>query len=786
MFWKKKNQERARTSSVESGPEPDPARRTALRTLGLIGTGATLAPLASGCELLPGHEEESTVEPFSLALEKPYVPGAERYGTFEERWINTSCGQCPAGCGIRVRVVEGRAVRIEGNAKNPINRGGIGPRGLASLQALYDPDRIRTPLVRKDGRLVPIGWREAERLIVSKLAALRSRGEPEKLLVMSGKQRGFGLELWARFCKAYGSPNLVDGRPSRTAVLTQAMGATLGHEEIPAFDWVGAQYVISFEAGLLEDSCQAVYFVRAAGEIRRGRTGHRAKLVHAGPSFDLSAHNADEWVQIHPGTGGMLALGICHVLARDNLYDGQFVSRSTGFEAFQQSLERFTPDSVAAATGTTPEVIVKIARELGENAGKSFAFMDERTLAFANGWETAVAVLNLNAMLGAPQRATAGLLLEPRPPYADWPEVELDGTAREGLAHPRLDLAGTPRYELARSIHETLPDAISRDPPSVLLLHYANPAYARVQPKRWRDALKKIPFIVSFSPYMDESVSEVAHLVLPDNTALERWDDAGSAPGVGLPVAGVRRPAVEPLFDTRPTGDVIISVAQALGDTVAAAFPWRSFRGAMEERLMGLFAARRGSIVEPTERAFLTRLYDEGFWVDDQEPPAPLPVQFQFKVEHPEMPEWSGDPREFPLKLIVFRPLGYAEGSGANQPWLRFLRARPDSTYWSTPATLHPDTAPEGLEDGAHLEVTSEWGTIRVPARFDESMMRGYVAIPEGGGHTAWGRWAKGYGANPMHLLKPGPARHSGAGMLCNTRVRLRAAPPYEPEEGQS
>lgn len=776
MWFSRKNKEaeRGKVASLEPmEPEVAPSRRDALRALGLAGTTAVAVPLAAGCHEARGvGADERPEDAFSLALDKPYVPGAEKFGTFEQRWIQSSCAQCPAGCGIRVRVVEGRAVRIEGNPDNPINRGGIGPRGMSALQALYDPDRIRTPLVRKAGKLEPTTWDAAEQLLASKLQSLRESGRPDKLLVLSGRQRGFALELLGRFCQVYGTPNLVDGRPSRTSALSQAMQAMVGSYEIPAYDWTGASYVVSFEAGLLEDSCQAVYFARAAGEVRRGRAGHRAKLVHAGPTFDLSAHNADEWVQINAGTSGTLALGLCYVLLRDNHFDHAAVERAAGFEQFKEALARFTPQYVESVTGARADAVVRIAHELEDNLTTAFGFVDERSLSFSNGWETAVGVLGLNGMLGAFGRGTAGLVVEPAPPYAPWPAVQLDEVARAGLAQPRMDKAGTPAYPLARSIHETLPEAITASPPEIVLLHHANPNYARPQPTRWKQALSKVPFVVSFSPYRDESVDEVAHLVLPDHMFLERWEDVAPAPSTGRAVAPIRHPVVEPLHDTKPTGDVLLAVARKMGAPMADAFPWRSFRGAVEERFVGLHAAQRGTIVEATERTFLTKLYEQGFWADVEGPPAPVQVTFQTAYAEP---EWHGDPGEFPLRLLVFRPLGYAEGSGANQPWLRFLRSRPDSTYWSTPCTLHPDDAPDGVRDGDEIEVRSTWGTVVVPARIDPMMRKGYVAIPEGGGHTAFGRWAQGFGANPLHLIKPGPAAHSGAGVLANTRVRLRA-----------
>ena len=283
-----------------------PTRRS---TLAALSGGATLVACRRGWR---SPEEDPTAR----AQVKPLVPGAEAYATHEERWFHSACGQCPAGCGIRVRVVEGRAVRIEGDRENPLNRGGIGARGLAALQALYDADRIPGPLHRRDGVLVPVSWDDALAELAGALLALRASGRPDRLHVVCGHERGVMHELFARLCRAFGTPSFVDGRDAHTGTLARVMGETLGTHEVPIYGWEHARTVLSLEAGLLEGSCQAVYFTRVAAQRRRG-DGVHARLIHAGPGFDLSAYNADRWVRVVPGTSGALALGLSRaILAR--------------------------------------------------------------------------------------------------------------------------------------------------------------------------------------------------------------------------------------------------------------------------------------------------------------------------------------------------------------------------------------------------------------------------------------------------------------------------------------
>jgi molybdopterin-containing oxidoreductase family iron-sulfur binding subunit len=187
----------------------------------------------------------------------------------------------------------------------------------------------------------------------------------------------------------------------------------------------------------------------------------------------------------------------------------------------------------------------------------------------------------------------------------------------------------------------------------------------------------------------------------------------------------------------------------------------------MEDRLAGLFVAHRGKA--RGKRELIDQLYDDGFWADLEAPLLPLAFRFHAGWTPP---AWSGDAAAFPLELIAYRPLGYAEGSGANQPWLRHLRTRPGQRPFETPATVHPDDVP-GIANHAEVTIASPHGTITTRVQHDPRMRRGAIAIPLGGGHTAFGRWAEGVGANPMQLIAPGPAPRSGANAICTTRVRV-------------
>ena len=177
---------------------------------------------------------------------------------------------------------------------------------------------------------------------------------------------------------------------------------------------------------------------------------------------------------------------------------------------------------------------------------------------------------------------------------------------------------------LPKNFLTTLPEKIQKGEPypiDTLFLYYTNPLFSLPEPEKFRNALEKIPFIVSFSPFMDETTM-FSDLVLPDGTYFERWQDDHVEPGLGFPMFGLRSPALDkPLYDVRNTGDVIIDIAKGLGGNVGKSFPWKDFQEALKEAIKGVFASKRGSIQAKDFDEFWKTLIERGGWWD---PPYPF------------------------------------------------------------------------------------------------------------------------------------------------------------------
>ena len=149
--------------------------------------------------------------------------------------------------------------------------------------------------------------------------------------------------------------------------------------------------------------------------------------------------------------------------------------------------------------------------------------------------------------------------------------------------------------------------------PKVLFLYYTNPLFSNPEPDLFAKAFTEIPFIVSFSPYMDDS-THFADLILPDHTPLERWQDDPLFLNNGFPVFGIRQPVVGPLYQTKATGDVLLTLAKSSGENSRNALPWKDFKEMMIYGLKGLFDANEEMSSVSNLMRHGTRLLQKGGW----------------------------------------------------------------------------------------------------------------------------------------------------------------------------
>ena len=759
----------------------------------------------------------------ALALKSVQLPAAaertDAAGRQAEVIIKTTCGMCSCGCGLDVRVVAGRAVKIEGNPLHPLNQGVCCLRAQASLEALYSPERIQHPMLRDNDSWREISWEEAIQIVTDQLIELRRQGQPHSVAFLHGEARGQMRALIERFMQAYGSPNVISQDSLGEGAARLAMLLTQGINGYPIYDLNHANYVMAFGGNLLESNRHVIGYLASTAFMRRGRP-QRGKLVTAHPRLGLTGIKADEWVPIRPGTYAALALGMAYVMINSDLYDADFVRDFTfGFEDFEDEagvlhqgfksmvLEHYPLERVSAITGVATEIIARLAGEFATNR-PAVAIMPNEIgeLSSGNSLYTAMAIHSLNALVGSID-TQGGVWIQRFPTTADWPVYEPDEIASQGLIQPRLDGAGTAQLPLASSVYQVVADRILADQPypiNLLFMYNANPVYEIPNQGSFSNALMKVPLVVSFASTLDESAAH-ADLILPASTYLEIWGD-DYLEGTGYAGVSLRRPVVEPVHDTRNPGDVLLEIASRLGGPVAQALPWNEYQALVADRLSG--AGFDWNILEAngnwSEMVYFNAAPGSPAWqevIGRDRLHAPKDGRFDLYsrelfsiltdrtnidlncLPHFEIPSMLADDSsqslDYPFLMVTQSLLTQTRNWQGIIPTLQESYGLQTFVKWDSWVEINPIAAGDlGIEDGDEVWVESAFEKVKVQARVYPGIWPSAVFLPLGQGHftnVEWGRFARTgqIGVNPNQLSVTRTEPLTGQAIFNPTRVKV-------------
>lgn len=700
-----------------------------------VSTAVGAATVISGCTANLQRTEylETYVHPPEEGL-----PG-------QDLWYASTCRQCPAGCGIIVRVSEGRAKKVEGNPLHPVSQGALCARGQAGLQVLYNPDRVRNALHQTGGRgsrqFEPLYWDDA-------LAELKERldnvSTPAAIAFLGGEMPDHLLWIVERYLEALGAPPPVvysthsafEGRQA----LRRANKDLFGVDRLPVYDIARAQVVFSFSSAVLSTALSPVYYNMAYSRMRNQVIG-RGTFVHFESRLSQAGAAADRWIPVAPGMEGAVAL----ILGRLILDLG--LARNERAAPYYANVD---VETLAAASDVDLETL--------ENLAHTFARVD-RPLAIpggavagqVNGVQATIAVHMLNVLmdnLGKP----GGMWLAP------------DGRG-SGLK-PQTQPA---TFEQVQELVERM----KAGHVEVLFLDGSNPVFTLPASLGLADAISRVPFVVSFSSFVDET-SVLADYILPAHTYLESWgyqvvEDAPDR----LTISG-QQPVVQPYYDTRDVGDVFLFLAQE-SEAARRVLPWRNMVEFLQGRLTQLreMGVAGSFPLEDGVRAWGAWRRFGGWWA--QEPGWEAPRLAPDVALTPRVvPDFEGG-ADYPLVLYPYETVALTDGRGANQPWLQELPDPMTTATWETWVEINPETAHMlGVKMDDVVRVISPYGEVEAIVYTYPAIHPGVVAMPLGRGHTDYGRYARGHGANPMHLLGSRVARETRDLAWLSVRVKIK------------
>ncbi len=633
----------------------------------------------------------------------PWIPRLDK-GNNLNTYISTTSKLCPSACGMRVRLVNGRPVRVLGDESNPLSRGGVSALASAEVQLRYSPARLKRPLRRTaDGTFVAIPWYEAEALLRAELVkAARDGG----LMCLSGDENGTMNELLSALTVAMGSSDfyLMPGEAQTTAAAWKSLG---GRGRV-GYDFARSDFVLAVGAGVLENWGPVVGNRRAWGRARPQDGEPAMRLAYAGPVQNNTAAGADWWLPIRPGSEMAFLMGIAQLLFAQGC-------PSAGVESFAELAAVWTPEKVARATGLAPERLQQVVEQLA--AARAPLIIVGTDL--GQGGEAAPVILGmaLNTLLGrVNQDGGLRILPEPEPVF------------------PRAMSYGDMMAQDFTAAVRAVADK-KRAAPSLLMIYEANPVYAMPRGAGVEELLGSAGFSVSFSCFLDETARR-CDLILPSAMGLERFDDVNTPFGLGEIFYALCQPVAEPLYESRAAGDVLLDLARLIGLDMGYA----TFREALEARAASLGLDWAGLM---KGECAISR--------------ATLPLEsliFPSGLIAEALEGRFIQPEKGALAVATFTKLAFGTADSAIPPFATKLITDAELTAGELSASMNSATIRElGLREGMKIRLVA--GEMSLPARVRafEGVAMGTVALAAGFGHTNFDAFNNGKGANVMDLF---------------------------------
>ena len=753
-------------------------------------------------------------------------------GMPESAVSHRTCPLCEATCGLTVTVRgDGRGpggVTVRGDREDPFSRGYLCPKGVALGELHADPDRLRTPLVRRGDRWTAVGWDEAFAEAGRLLRPLLREHGRDSVGVYLGNPvvHNHALSLYSRvLIQALGtdyrfSASTVDQMPKQVA--SGLMYGTDLSIAIPDLD--RTQYLLVLGANPMVSNGSLLTAPDLPGRLRalRARGG---RLVVVDPRRTRTAEIADEHLAIRPGTDALLLAGIARTLLAEGLADpGSAGPHLNGLDRLADALRPFTPEAVATATRVPAATVARLARELAAAPSAAvYGRIGTTTTAFGTAASWLVDVVN--TLTGNLDRPGGVLWPEPAagsPTTTGEPGhgrgVRIPGSRRTRVRQLPSVFGEFPVGALAEEIDSPAADGTRL---RGLVTVAGNPALSTPNSARLGAALGSLDAMVSVDAYLNETTRH-AHVVLPAASPLARSHyDLVFASFAIRNTAKYSPPSLPLGPDDLDEAEVLLRLACAVGpegvtpdqlDELTAAATARRIAADPSSPAYGRDPAELLAAVahRPRQERLLDLMlrggpYGDGFGAK----PEGLSLAALEAAPHgldlgPLRPRLPGVLRTPSGKVELAPPqlldearllaehlaeLTAAPGGGlllvgrrqlrSNNSWMHNVPLLAGGSNRCT-LQLHPeDAARLGVADGTAVAVRSRTGELEAEAEVTDTVMPGVVSLPHGWGHddpaTRSALAARSPGVNSNRLTDELPLdRLSGTAVLNGIPVEVR------------
>jgi len=483
-------------------------RRNFLKILGITSSTAML----SSCGVDKANEK---IIPYVIPPDEEVYPGKPLY-------VSTTCTECPANCGLQVKVNEKLyheqrslyPTKLEGIPNHPINRGGLCARGQAGLFRLYHPERIKRPMVRDEqGNWRIITWSEVVTRIQDELQKTRRLGKINTYL--SNHTNGTISQLKNQFCQEYGFERLPDFELFSHANIKKANQLVFNKQVIPQYRIAKTDFLLSLGADILETFVSPVEHTYHFSIAKKNQ---HFRWYHLEPHVSLTGVQADHRIVIYPESEIIFLSYLIQTLFRES-----HQKRNLPFKLLR-SIPTYSLEETAQQTGINQQDLQKLVGELSK-AENPLIISGGISTAHAYGLEVAVLTALLQWILGITSEVVN---------FINARNYENIGTFLDinNLLH-RLD-----QNEIG-----------------VFFLSKCDPAGQLPVDWQFLEKLKKASFSIGLADCLNATV-RACNMILPLSHTLESWGDAQPFDGLH----SIFQPAIEPQYDSKTEGDILLSL----------------------------------------------------------------------------------------------------------------------------------------------------------------------------------------------------------------------------------
>jgi len=619
---------------------------------------------------------------------------------------------CPDTCALEVHVKDGVAQKVTGSSEHGPTAGVLCTKVARYTERTYHPDRLLHPLRRVgkkgEGRFERIGWEEAIATIATRLAAVAAI-DPQQILPYSyAGTMGLvqGESMSQRFFHRLGA-SLLD----RTIC---ASAGSAGHA-ITLGSRIGIDVELADRAKLIIFwGCNAItssvhFWARAQQAKRLG-----AKLVAIDPYRSLTAEKCHTHIALLPGTDAALALGLMHVLIRDDLVDHDYLSRHTlGFDELCERASQYGPERVASICGIETAQIESLAH-LYATTRPALIRANYGLQRVRGGGMAMRNIACLPALIGAFREAAGGILVSTSGNFA------IDNQA---LSRPDLLAGRTPRTINMSTIGRALNDTVA--PVRAVIVYNSNPVAVAPDSARVAAGFAREDLFTVVLEHFQTDTADYADIVLPATTQLEHLDVVKP---YGHYDMVANNPAIRPLGEAKPNTEIFRLLAKAMGfsdpcfddsdeaiarSAIAEDWDFDAVRAQGWKRIgaaKGVARFADGGFDTPSGKVEFFSSAAQSLGLD------PLPDYIE-----PLEDTRGALARRWPLAMISPPARNFLNSSFVNVTSLRASEGEP----W---LDIHPDDARvRGIAEGGYVRVFNDRGSIELRARVSDRARRGVV-----------------------------------------------------------